>query len=173
MIDGTHRNLITQSLIMDSSDGDYFSNTSMQRWLKCISSQPKYDIELSVNCPGGAVDLGLNISNEIKNYKGYTSARINGICTGMAAVIVAHCQFSQITKESAFMICGAKKIIYGNEMASQEDLLALTELNNQVAEIFERKTKLDKRQILELINGETWMTAQEAVEKGFVDNLII
>ena len=120
-------------------------------------------INIRINSIGGSVADGLSIVSAILNSAIPVNTYIDGMAYSMAGVIA---------------ICGNKKYMadYGTFMmhnangGSDEEVLNL--ITNSLAKIFERNTNLTLDKCKDLMNKETWMTADECMNLGIVDEII-
>jgi ATP-dependent protease ClpP protease subunit len=120
-------------------------------------------INVRINSIGGSVADGLSIVSAILNSKIPVNTYIDGMAYSMAGVIA---------------ICGQKKYMadYGTFMmhnangGSDEEVLSL--ITNSLAKIFERNTNLTLDKCKDLMAKETWMTADECMSLGIVDEII-
>lgn len=120
-------------------------------------------INIRINSIGGSVSDGLSIVSAILNSAIPCNTYIDGMAYSMAGVIA---------------ICGQKKYMadYGTFMmhnangGSDEEVLNL--ITNSLAKIFERNTNLTLDKCKDLMNKETWMTADECMNLGIVDEII-
>jgi ATP-dependent protease ClpP protease subunit len=120
-------------------------------------------INVRINSIGGSVADGLSIVSAILNSKIPVNTYIDGMAYSMAGVIA---------------ICGQKKYMadYGTFMmhnangGSDEEVLSL--ITNSLAKIFERNTNLTLDKCKDLMAKETWMTADECMNLGIIDEIV-
>jgi ATP-dependent protease ClpP protease subunit len=121
-------------------------------------------INIRINSIGGSVADGLSIVSAILNSEIPCNTYIDGMAYSMAGVIA---------------ICGAKKYMadYGTFMmhnangVSDEEVLNL--ITNSLAKIFERNTNLTMDKCKDLMNKETWMSADECMNLGIIDEIVV
>lgn len=130
-------------------------------------------INVYVNSPGGGVFAGLAIYNELKRVNKPVTAYIDGLAASIASLIVLAADKVVMPFNAIFMIhnpwtcvCGAAKDL--REVADRLDKLS----DNVLVETYARKTGLDKDKIKKMLDDETWLSGEEAVELGFADELI-
>lgn len=129
------------------------------------------DIELEISSPGGSVFDGIEIFNLIKNYKGKKTAKITGLAASMASYIPLAADKMVIEENAVYMIHNVWSVAVGdhNEMRKNADVLE--GLTNLLADAYTRKTKKEKKDVLEMMNNETWLFGNEIIENGFADEL--
>jgi len=129
------------------------------------------EVEVTVNSFGGLVDQGNEIYTALKDYKGKVA--INIVTAGSAASIIAMAgNPTRISPVGQIMIhnvaMGAGGDYHDMEKASE----ILQKANQSLAKAYELKTGLAQSEILEKMDAETWLTADEAKELGFVDEIM-
>lgn len=137
-----------------------------------ISEMKEYKdtpVNLRINCIGGDVFDGMAMYNIIKKREAKTTAYIEGIAASMGSVIALAADEVVMAENSLFMIHNA----WGGAMGEAEDMRKtasiLEKISGEIANIYERKTRLSLNRIIEMMDKETWLNAQEAYELGFID----
>ncbi len=137
-----------------------------------ISEMKEYKdtpVNLRINCIGGDVFDGMAMYNIIKKREAKTTAYIEGIAASMGSVIALAADEVIMAENSLFMIHNA----WGGAMGEAEDMRKtasiLEKISGEIANIYERKTRLSLNRIIEMMDKETWLNAQEAYELGFID----
>lgn len=137
-----------------------------------ISEMKEYKdtpVNLRINCIGGDVFDGMAMYNIIKKREAKTTAYIEGIAASMGSVIALAADEVIMAENSLFMIHNA----WGGAMGEAEDMRKtasiLEKISGEIANIYERKTRLSLNRIIEMMDKETWLNAAEAYELGFID----
>ena len=154
---------------------DYFEipATSANKVNKLLNqAQAGEDVEVFINSGGGSVFAGSEIYTALKSYKGKVTGTIAGIAGSAASVIAMGCKELQISPTAQIMIHNASGTFAGdyNEMALAENILK--NINSSIANAYELKTGKNQEELLKMMNNETWLTAQKALELGFVDKIM-
>lgn len=129
------------------------------------------DIDVYINSPGGDVFAGSEIYTALREYPGKVRIKIVGIAAS-AASVVAQAGESEISPTGMFMIHNVKTETRGdyNDMFhSGETLLSA---NKGIINAYLEKTGMSPEKLQELMDQETYMSAQQAVEMGFVDKVM-
>lgn len=129
------------------------------------------DVVFEINSGGGAIFAGSEIYSRIVKHEGEKRIDITGIA-GSAASVIACAARSRIAPTGMVMIHNVSSIVAGDwqDMAHESDVLR--ECSRAIAGAYEQKTGKTEDELLELMNAETWMSAKEAVENGFVDEIM-
>lgn len=126
-------------------------------------------LNVYINSPGGSVFEARAIMAALQRFEGKKVAHIDSLCASAATSIALACDEVQMTDGAFFMIHNASGIFYGdkNELRDSADLLE--KIETSIVDDYANKTGMDKENIITMMNEETWMTATEAKEYGFVD----
>lgn len=146
-------------------------HTSPNSILKHLSNAAGEEIEVDINSPGGSIFAGSEIYTALRSYKGNVKINIVGLC-GSAASVIAEAGYSEITPTGMFMIHNVQSSVSGDYRDMEHKSNVLLTANQSIINAYTDKTSMDANQLQELMDRETWMTAQEAVEYGFVDKVM-
>lgn len=159
----------------------YGSIGSDEYWDDISDKAFKQDIEnlgdveniiLHINSPGGSVFSAVAIANTLKNHKAKITANIDGLAASAATIITSACDTVKMPKNALFMIHNPITFAYGNNQDMQKTLEMLNKVKNSIIETYLNKAKTDKETLSELMDNETWMSAEEAKEYGFIDEIL-
>lgn len=129
------------------------------------------DVTIRINSGGGSVFAGCDIYNMLKNYSGNVTIEIHGLCASIAGVIAmaSKCKMSPVAQFMMHNVsCGAS----GDYRDMEHTAETLKKANTTIANAFTLKTGKSEEEIKALMDKETWLTAQECLEMGFVDELM-
>lgn len=131
-------------------------------------------ITLRINSPGGELYAGLAIMNRLSELKGDVITIVDGLAASAASIIMQGGKTRKVHKGSMVMAHGASLFLYGSYNVKKLDEAAkqLTAANNAAAEAYVQRTGLEKSEIQKIMSETTWMTGQEAIDKGFADELV-
>jgi ATP-dependent Clp protease protease subunit len=128
-------------------------------------------LEIDVNSYGGRVDAGNEIYTALRAYAGHVT--VNVIMAGSAASIIAmSADTVRMSPVGQIMIHNVSMGAAGDYKDMEKAGEILQKANESLANAYIQKTNLPKSKILELMNAETWLTADEAIEKGFADSMM-
>lgn len=130
------------------------------------------NITLHINSPGGSVFSAVAIANTLKNHKAKITANIDGLAASAATIITSACDTVKMPKNALFMVHNPITFAYGNNQDMQKTLEMLNKVKNSIIETYLNKAKTDKETLSELMDNETWMSAEEAKEYGFIDEIL-
>ena len=146
-------------------------HTSPQGIAKQLAEANGEEIEVEINSPGGSIFAGSEIYTALRAYKGNKNIRIVGLA-GSAASVIAEAGESEISPTAMYMIHNVQSGVHGDyrEMEHQAEILKTA--NQSIANAYIDKTGMSNEELLALMDTETWLNAQQAVEYGFVDKVM-
>lgn len=128
------------------------------------------DVVIVVNSGGGSVIAGHEMYTTVRSYKGNVSFEI--IYAGSAASVVTQAAKSVISPVGLFMIHNCASSASGDYREMDKTSNLLQTINQTIRNSYKAKTKLSDEELIKLMDGETWMTAEDAVKNGFVDSIM-
>ncbi len=146
---------------------DYASPASLEAQLP----QGGEDIDVEINSYGGDVYAGVDMYTALKNYPGKVTVQITGIAASAASVIAMSGDKVVMSPPAQIMIHNASTITAGDYRDHDKKSNFLQKVNQSIAQAYMLKTGLEQNELLQLMNDETFFTANEAVEKGFADEV--
>lgn len=157
---------------------DYFQmdSTSPNDVLKYLddSDLPNPEaIEVYINSPGGVIEAGTEIYTMIKKYKGDSKIFIVGEAHSAASMIAMASDHVEMAPTALMMIHNVSISSAGGNHTDLERTAEILKIaDNAIANAYVDKTGLSKEEVLNLMEKETWFTAQMAKEKGFIDKIM-
>lgn len=132
---------------------------------------PNAELHLRMNSPGGDVFEARAIATAIKAHTGKVVAYIDGLAASAMTTIAAVCDEVEIADGSFYMIHNAWTLAMGdkNDFRTTADLL--DKIDGAIRGDYAKRTGLSNDALAALMDAETWMTAQEAVDAGFADRM--
>lgn len=126
---------------------------------------------VEINSGGGDVFAGSEIYTALKAYAGTVEINIVGLAASAASVI-AQAGHSRISPTALFMVHNVSGYATGDFHDMQQEAEILQTANKAVAAAYLEKTGKSMEELLGIMDAETWMDAQKAVEYGFVDEVM-
>lgn len=129
------------------------------------------DLEVEINSGGGDVIAGNEIYTALRMYRGKVDIIISGMAASAASYIATarRCEMSPV---GIFMIHNASGGARGDYHAMDKESEVLQTVNRAIATAYMDKTKLPLDELLDLMDRESWLTAEKALEYGFIDAII-
>ena len=130
------------------------------------------DITVWINSPGGDCVAAAQIYNMLMDYKGNVTVKIDGIAASAASVIAMAGTKVMVSPVSMLMIHNPATMAFGDSAEMQKAIAMLEEVKESIINAYEIKTGLSRAKISHLMDAETWMNANMAIELGFADEIM-
>lgn len=130
------------------------------------------DITVWINSPGGDCVAAAQIYNMLMNYKGNVTIKIDGIAASAASVIAMAGTKVIMSPVSMMMIHNPATTAFGDSADMQKAIAMLDEVKESIINAYEIKTGLSRTKLSHLMDAETWMDANSAIEMGFADEIM-
>src|SRR5690606_16890660 len=124
-----------------------------------------------INSPGGDVFAGQAILSMLKRHSARKVVYVDGLAASAASIVAMAGDTIRMPRNAMMMIHNAWTITAGNANDLREVADALDRVSETMIAAYAEKTGLDRDEIKALLDAETWMTAEEAVEKGFANEI--
>ncbi len=112
------------------------------------------------------------IYNMLSNYEGKVTVKIDGIAASAASVIAMAGDTVLVSPVSMLMIHNPATIAWGDHAEMQKAIDMLSEVKESIINAYVLKTGLSRPKLSHLMDAETWMDANKAVELGFADEIM-
>jgi len=142
-----------------------------QNFIDEIKGFKNSPLNLHINCVGGDVFEGMAIYNILKKRTAETTVYIEGIAASMGSVIALAADKVVMAENSLFMIHNAWGGAMGEAKELKKTANLLEKISNEIADIYIKKTNLPYDKVKEMMDEETWLNADEALELGFIDSI--
>ena len=130
------------------------------------------DITVWINSPGGDCVAAAQIYNMLMDYKGNVTVKIDGIAASAASVIAMAGTKVLVSPVSMLMIHNPATMAFGDSSEMQKAISMLDEVKESIINAYEIKTGMSRVKLSRLMDAETWMNANMAVELGFADEIM-
>jgi ATP-dependent protease ClpP protease subunit len=127
------------------------------------------DVTLRIHSPGGNILEGNAIYNALKRHAGSIDVVIDGIAASMASVVAMAGDTIEIAENGLIMIHNPSTYGGGDSRDMRKMAEVMDKMKENIITAYERKTGLSRAKLAEMMDDETWMTANEALENQFVD----
>jgi len=126
------------------------------------------EISLRINSPGGDVFEGLTIYNTLIRHPARVSVDIDGMALSIASVIALSGDVVRMAENAMFMIHDPWSRFEGSsdEFRDQADLM--DKIKSSLVDTYVSRTDLSPGRVSQMMSDETWMSASEALNEGFV-----
>lgn len=153
-------------------DDSTTTNSSFRNDLKELGDVDT--INLHINSPGGSVFEGIAIFNQLKQHKAKINVYVDGLAASIASVIAMSGDAIFMPENAMLMIHNPWTVVRGNadELRKQaDDLDRIGDLSVKTY-LSKADGKISEEKLKQLMDEETWLTAQEAIDYGLADELL-
>ena len=165
----TERTLFLNGTIAEES---WFDDDVTPQIFKDELNSDSGDITVWINSPGGDCIAAAQIYNMLMDYKGNVTVKIDGIAASAASVIAMAGTKVLVSPVSMLMIHNPMTVAYGNSAEMQKAIDMLGSVKDSILNAYVIKTGLSRTKLSHLMDAETWMDANKAIELGFADELM-
>lgn len=129
-------------------------------------------VVLRINSPGGSVTEGIAIAGAIKRHGGEVVGVIDGIAASIASLILVSCDKAIACEGTFLMIHNVSVLAEGGPEDMRRAAGVMEAMQKQIVTAYAAKTGLSENRLAQMMDEETWMTADEALALGFVDEVV-
>ena len=130
------------------------------------------DITLWINSPGGDCVAAAQIFNMLSEYPGKVTVKIDGLAASAASVIAMAGTEVWMSPVSMMMIHNPATVAWGDHSEMKKAMELLDAVKESIINAYVRKTGQSRAKLSHLMDAETWMDANKAVELGFADDIL-
>ena len=127
--------------------------------------------EVEINSGGGEIFAASEIYTALRNYAGGVHIRIVGLGGWDASSIVMVGE-SETTPKSMMMIPNMQTSAHGDSRQMEHTASVLRDANRAIISAYMVKTGRPEQEIAAMMDAETWVTAERAVELGLIDRVM-
>ncbi len=161
--------------ISDAIDNESANAVIRKLWYLEITD-PGKPILLVINSPGGSVDSGFAIWDQIKIITSPVTTLVTGLAASMGSVLALAAAPKRrfATEQSRFMIHQPRLSGVIQGQATDLDIQAkeILKTHDMLIDIYVQATGKDREVISKAIDRDTWMSAKEALEFGLIDKIV-
>ena len=130
------------------------------------------NITVWINSPGGDCVAAAQIYNMLMDYPHDVTVKIDGIAASAASVIAMAGTKVLMSPVSTMMIHNPATIAWGDAGDMEKAIAMLETVKDSIINAYEIKSGLSRTKLSHLMDAETWMDANKAVELGFADGIL-
>lgn len=153
---------------------DYFGEDStcpmdVQKVMDAL--QDGDEIEVYINSPGGVIDVGSEIYTLLRSAKDNIKIYITGEACS-AASIIAMAGYCEMSPTALMMVHCVSTTASGNHANMEHTAEMLRTADQALCTAYVQKTGMTEEEALEMMEQETWLTAEQAKERGMIDGIM-
>ena len=129
-------------------------------------------VTIWINSPGGDCVAASQIYGMLMDYKGNVTVKIDGVAASAASVIAMAGTKVLMVPTALMMIHNPMTLAIGDSEEMQKAIAMLAEVKESILNAYEIKTGQSRAKLSHLMDAETWMNANKAIELGFADDVL-
>lgn len=141
-------------------------------FIRALAGMNQAIITVRINSPGGDVFDAMAIYNALQAHKSKIVTRIESLAASAASFIALAGKEVQSYGNAMFMIHEPWVYAAGNQYDFRETADILEKISGNMVDIYSGHSRVGKKEIRTMMKDETWMTAKEALDKGFIGKII-
>lgn len=130
------------------------------------------DITVNINSPGGDFFEGVTIYNMLREYEGAVNVNVIGLAASAASIIAMAADELKIAKSGFLMIHNSWGLVIGNQNDMRDAADTFAVFDESMAGVYADRSGKDLAEIKTMMDNDTWMSGEKAVEDGFADSFL-
>lgn len=167
-------NTDTRTLYLDGviAEDSWFDDDVTPKAFKKDLFAGEGDIVIWLNSPGGDCIAASQIYTMLMDYKGKVTIKIDGIAASAASVIAMAGTTVLMAPTALMMVHNPLTVAIGDSEEMQKAIDMLSEVKESIINAYEIKTGISRTKLSHLMDAETWLNANKAIELGFADAIL-
>ncbi|MDT4841298.1 ATP-dependent Clp protease proteolytic subunit [compost metagenome] len=157
--------------LYDVIGADAWGGVSAAQFVQDLAAIETPVIHLRINSPGGDVFDARAIVTALREHPARIIAHIDGLAASAASYVALAADEVEISEGAFLMIHNAWGVVIGNRHDLLEMALTLEKIDASIVADYQRRTGQSAQRIAQWMDAESWFTAQEALDEGWVDRL--
>lgn len=157
-----------------ASDGYKWSDTdvSASDIINELQGVAAKNIDVYINSYGGEVAQGIAIYNALKRHKAKVTTYVDGFACSIASVIAMAGDTRKMYSNSLLMVHNAWTVAQGNAEELEKAAEDLKVINEATKQAYLNVVNISEEELKKMLDAETWITAEKAVEMGFATEVV-
>lgn len=130
------------------------------------------DIRLLLNSPGGSVTEGMALYNLLVGIRAKLTVEVLGVAASIASIVALAGRELVMGEGSYYMIHNPWTITWGDADQLRKDAEVLDKMRGELVNIYVSRSGLSAKEVGQMMDDETWLTADEAKAKGFASSVL-
>lgn len=130
------------------------------------------NVTVWINSPGGDCVAASQIYAMLMDYPGSVTVKVDGVAASAASVIAMAGNRVLMAPTALMMIHNPMTMAFGDHEDMQRAIEMLDEVKESIINAYEIKSGLSRAKLAHLMDAETWMNANKAIELGLADDIL-
>lgn len=160
--------IVTDSHWFFGSEDDVIT----REFIKDLNNHPNAKrINVYINSGGGEVFAAVAMAQQLKKHKAEVHTYVEGIAASAATIIAMAGDVRHMTVSGLYMIHLPSSSVRGNKHSFAKGIEVLEKVEDIIRLTYKNKTNLSDEELTQMIDHETWLTAEEAYKYGFINEI--
>jgi len=168
----TLRNVDDDTAVLRIYDEIWWLGVNAESVARDLDEVDRPNIRVEINSPGGDVFDGIAIYNALLAHPAEVTTRIDGVAASIASVIAQAGDVRQIAQAGQMMIHNAWGVTIGDSREHEAMGALLDQQDQVIAGIYASASGSDADGFRQMMAAETWLTAQQTLDEGLVDEIV-
>ncbi len=146
-------------------------DVSARQIADAIENKTGVPLTIKINSVGGDVFEGFALYNAIKLHEGPTTAIVEGLAASAASLFAMAADVVVMRPASMMMVHNPHTVAAGESKDLRQSADVLDKVRDIMVQRYKTKTGQPEESLIEMLDAETWLTPEEAVELGFADKV--
>ena len=146
-------------------------DVSARQIADAIENKTGVPLTIKINSVGGDVFEGFALYNAIKMHEGPTTAIVEGLAASAASLFAMAADVVVMRPASMMMVHNPHTVAAGESKDLRQSADVLDKVRDIMVQRYKTKTGQPEDSLIEMLDAETWLTPEEAVELGFADKV--
>lgn len=170
--DGEAAIYLYDPIVGDRATAEWWGGVCPQDFVPALRALEADEITLYTNCPGGDVFAAEAMCQALREHPAKVKMQIEGYAASAATSIACACDEVVATAASKYMIHQTWTFAIGNADDLRQTVELLEKCDSSMYDEYEKRTGQSRQKIADWCKAETWFTAEQAVQFGFVDRVL-
>lgn len=158
-------------LLLYGEIGEWWDGLDAKTIVDKLESLNDSKLTIRIHSAGGYVLEGLAIYNRLKESKAHKTVIIDGLAASMASVVAMAGDHIVMPENAWLMIHKPHNWVSGNADELRKTADTLDGFESSLISIYAAKTGMKNDDLAEMLRSETWLSAKDALELGFIDEI--
>lgn len=149
------------------------SDVTAREFVKDLKGFKGQDLTIRISSAGGSVFDALAIYNSLKNYPGKTTVQIDGLAASAASIVAMAGDKIKMAENAIIMLHPPSVGLIGFYDAAELEKVtnSLNAVKESIITTYETRTARPRAELEKMVDAETWLSADEALEGNFIDEI--
>lgn len=162
---------VTPELLVYGDIDEWWGEVRSKDFAEQLKTIDADAINVRINSGGGSVFTAQAIYSSLRMHPAKITVYIDGIAASAATIIAMAGDKIVMPENAMMMIHNPLSGVFGNAEELRDLADILDKVRDTIVAAYRNKTGLEDEKLVELMAAETWMTATEALELGFIDEV--